>query len=105
MAVRWDIRRNGRSWVGDEFPARWELTPEKLEVIDGKLLWGENDRLNLVAILIENLGVDTVVRLGGLEVWEAALAASRGQPRELISRRLDGWEEGYEGEYPLGSAS
>lgn len=101
MAVRWDIRREGRSWGREDFPARLELTPEKFEVVDSKLFWDENDRLNLLALLLENVGVDTAVRLGSLEVWEAAIAAARGQPRELVSRRPGGWEDGYEGEYPL----
>ena len=101
MAVRWDIRREGRPWSREEFPARWELTPEKFEVIDSKLFWDESDRLNLLALLLENVGVDTAVRLGSLEVWKAAIEAAQDQPREWMSRRPGGWEDGYEGEYPL----
>ena len=76
-------------------------TPEKFELWDGKLFFDENDRVNLLALLLEQAGVDVAVRLGRLEVWEAAVAACQGVPRELISRRPGGWEEGYEGEYPL----
>jgi hypothetical protein len=39
MTVRWEIRREGRAWgQADDFRARWELTPEKFEVYQGKLL-------------------------------------------------------------------
>jgi len=102
MTVRWDIRREGRAWgEADDFWARWELTPEKFEVYEGKLFWHESERINLLALLLEQVGVDAVVRLGTLEVWEAALAACRNQPRELVSRRPGWWENGYEGEHPL----
>lgn len=101
MAVRWRIDREGRAWIGTEFPARLELTPEKFEIWQGRLFWGENDRINLLALLLENVGVDATVRLGALEVWEAALQSCKGQPRELISRRPNGWDHDYNGEYPL----
>ena len=101
MAVRWDIRREGRPWKEEECAARWELTPEKFEMWEGRLFWGENDRINLLALLLENVGVDAAVRLGSLEVWETAVSAARSQPRELVSRRPEGWETGYEGDYPL----
>ena len=91
MTVNWDIRRTGRAWDGEEFEARWELTPEKFEVYDGKLLWYENDRVNLLGLLLEQVGMDVAVRLGRLETWEAAIAACRDQPRELVSRQL-GWK-------------
>ena len=34
---RWDIRREGRAWE-DEALARYSLTPEKIEMVGGKLL-------------------------------------------------------------------
>lgn len=101
MTVRWEIQREGRSWTASEFAARWELTPEKFEAYEGKIFWSETDRINLLGLLLESVGADAAVRLGRLEVWEAALAAARSQPREELSRRLDWWKEGYEGEHPL----
>ena len=71
--VRWDIRREGRAWTGDEACGRWELTPEKFEMDGGKLFWDETQRLTLLALLLENLGVDQAVRLGDPEVWKAAV--------------------------------
>jgi hypothetical protein len=40
---------------------------------DGKLFWDETQRLILLALLLENVGVDQAVRLGDPEVWRAAV--------------------------------
>jgi hypothetical protein len=40
----------------------------------GKLFWSEEDRVNLLGLLLENVGVDQAVRLGDPEVWKAAVA-------------------------------
>ena len=73
--VRWDIRRAGRAWTGDEAMQRYELTPEKFEMYKGKLFWSNEDRLNLLGLLLENVGADQAVRLGDPAVWKAAVAA------------------------------
>ena len=56
--VDWDIRRKGRSWVDDEALQRFELTPEKFEMIRGRLFWDDEQRLLLLGLLLENCGVD-----------------------------------------------
>jgi hypothetical protein len=71
--IAWDIRRNGRRWSEAEAMGRFDLTPEKFEMIDGRLFWSERDRLVLLALLLENAGADQAVRLGGAEVWRAAV--------------------------------
>jgi hypothetical protein len=71
--VPWDIRREGRAWTGEEALDRWELTPEKFEMDEGKLFWDDSERLILLALLLENVGVDQAVRLGDPEVWRAAI--------------------------------
>jgi hypothetical protein len=71
--VAWDIRRQGRAWVGQEARARYELTPEKFEMVDGKLFWDDTQRLTLLALLLENVGVDQAIRLGDPEVWRSAI--------------------------------
>ncbi len=73
--VDWDIRREGRAWAGDEAMERLDLTPEKFEMIEGRLFWDEEDRLLLLGLLLENVGVDAAVRLGDPDVWRAAVAA------------------------------
>ena len=69
----WDIRREGRAWEGGEAMRRSELTPEKMEMSEGKLLWFEEDRVKLLGLLLENVGADRAVRLGNPDVWRAAV--------------------------------
>jgi hypothetical protein len=71
--VDWDIRREGRAWAAHEARARYELTPEKFEMWEGKLFWDDTQRLTLLALLLENAGADQAVRLGDPEVWRAAV--------------------------------
>jgi hypothetical protein len=73
-AIDWDIHREGRAWDGDEMRSRYNVIPEKIELIQGKLFWGEEVRLNLLALLLENVGVDKAVRLGSLDVWREAIS-------------------------------
>jgi hypothetical protein len=72
--IDWDIRGDGRSWGQGEAMDRHSLTPEKLEMVDGKLLWSDQDREMLLGLLLENIGADRAVRLGDPEVWRAAVA-------------------------------
>ena len=72
-SVAWDIRRAGRAW-GSEAMARYQLTPEKIEMIDGRLFWSDEDRLTMLGLLLENVGADAAVRLGDPAVWKAAVA-------------------------------
>jgi hypothetical protein len=75
----WDIRREGRTWKGDEAFTRSRLAPGKVEMIEGKLFCTDEQRLTVMALLLENLGVDQVVRLGDPAVWRAAVAELGGQ--------------------------
>jgi hypothetical protein len=72
--VVWDIRREGRAWSKEEVRSRYDLTPAKIELIHGKLFWSEDNRLLLLGLLLENVGVDRAVRLGDPAVWRAAVA-------------------------------
>jgi len=72
--TQWDIRREGRAWRGPEARARFELTPEKIEMIEGKLFWSEEDRLVMLGLLLENVGADKAVQLGDPAVWREAIA-------------------------------
>ncbi len=75
--VQWDIRRHGRTWDKGEALTRYELTPTKIELADGKLCRSELDRVMLLGLLLENLGADRAVRLGNPEVWRAAVKGLR----------------------------
>ena len=66
-----DIRRKGHAWK--DGLARFELLPEKLEMIKGKLFWNDEERLTVLALLLENVGVDRAVRLGDPRVWREAI--------------------------------
>jgi hypothetical protein len=44
------------------------MTPE-----EEALFWDDTQRLTLLALLLENLGVDQAVRLGDPEIWRAAV--------------------------------
>ena len=76
----WDIRRAGRAWSGDEALSRWNLTPEKIEMIRGKLFWEDEDRLTMLALLLETVGADAAVRLGDPAVWREAIAHLKPGP-------------------------
>ena len=72
-AIDWKIRRAGRSWR-KEAMQRWGLTPEKIEMVDGKLFDTGEQRLLMLGMLLENVGADAAVRLGDPQVWRDALA-------------------------------
>jgi hypothetical protein len=67
-------RVNSRCAASAAMRNRCELTPEQIELIDGKLFWSDEDRLTMLALLLENVGTDVAVRLGHPEVWRAAVA-------------------------------
>ena len=72
--VQWDIRNEGRAWGAGEAMQRFYLTPEKFEMVDGKLLWSDEDRETLLGLLLENVGADRAAQLGDANVWRAAVA-------------------------------
>jgi hypothetical protein len=73
-AIAWNVQRQGRRWHGQESRERFQLTPEKIEMIEGQLFWSEEDRRRMLALLLENVGADVAVRIGSPEVWRAAIA-------------------------------
>lgn len=72
--IQWDIRREGRAWTGDEAMARYYMAPEKIELIRGRLFWDDEQRLRMLGLLLEQVGVDAAVRLGSPQVWRDAVA-------------------------------
>jgi hypothetical protein len=71
--TEWDIRRKGHVWTGEEFEKRAFQAPEKIEFVAG-IFTSEEERLTVLAMLLENLGIDKVVRLGNPSDWKAAVA-------------------------------
>jgi len=73
VKIAWDIRNEGRSWRAGEAMERYMLTPEKFEMVNGKLLSSDGDREVLLGLLLENVGADGAAKLGDPEVWRAAV--------------------------------
>lgn len=73
----WDIRLSGRAWAKDEAFARHDLVAGtcRIEMIQGKLLWSDEDRLVLLALLLENVGALRAAKLGDPNVWRDAVKA------------------------------
>jgi hypothetical protein len=71
--VRWDIRREGRRWTKEESERRMRDAPEKIEFVGG-IFASETQRFKVLGMLLENLGIDRVVKFGNLEDWKAAIA-------------------------------
>jgi len=80
--TEWKIEREGREWKGEEFDKRIYQAPEKIEYVGGIFI-DERQRLTVLAMLLENLGIDKAVQLGNLEDWQAALSQRQGmKPNE-----------------------
>ena len=68
----WNIRREGQQWSGELFDKRIYQAPERIEFVGG-IFVDETERLTVLAMLLENLGIDRAVRLGNPEDWKAAV--------------------------------
>src|SRR5258706_14377391 len=88
----WKIQRKGRQWVSGEAMKRYYMTPEKIEMIRGKLFWCERDRVKMLGLLLENIGADKAVRLGDPEVWRAA---GGSLPKSRFSEQENGYIRHY----------
>ena len=84
--IDWDIRRERRRWSDEEFDQRMNQAPEKIEFVDG-IFASDRERLNVLGMLLENLGIDKAIQMGKLEDWKAAIEelekrrGSDNQPR------------------------
>ena len=70
--AEWKIEREGREWKGEEFEKRIYQAPEKKEYVGG-IFVNERQRFTVLAMLLENLGIDKAVQLGNPEDWKAAI--------------------------------
>ena len=69
-----NIQRQGRKWSRTEVEQKYrKLSPEKIELIEGRMFWTDEQRLNMLALLLENVGMDAAVRLGDPAVWKQAI--------------------------------
>ena len=65
--IEWDIRREGRRWSHEESDQRCYQAPEKIEYVDG-IFASDRQRLIVLGMLLENLGIDRAIRYGKLEL-------------------------------------
>ena len=68
----WDVRREGRPWLHELSVRRVYQVPEKIEFVDG-ILASEEERLIVLGMLLENVGIDKAIRFGKLEDWKDAI--------------------------------
>lgn len=63
MDYPWQFNREGRAWHGDETLERNNLLPEsaRIEIQQGKLLFSDEERMILLAMLIENIGMKKLI--------------------------------------------
>lgn len=69
----WDIRCEGRKWTREEQDRRSYQAPEKIEFVGG-IFASDEERMTVLAMLLENLGIDRAVQLGNPADWKAAVA-------------------------------
>ena len=85
--MQFDIQRQGRKWSRSEVEKKYrKLCPEKIELIEGRMFWTDEERRNMLALLLENVGMDAAVSLGDPVLWKQAidqrLKAKEGAGRE-----------------------
>ena len=72
--MEFNIQRQGRKWNRTEVEQKYRnLCPEKIELIEGRMFWTDEERLNMLALLLENVGMDAAVRLGDPVLWKQAI--------------------------------
>lgn len=72
--MEFNIQRQGRKWSRTEVEQKYyKKCPEKIELIEGKMFWSDEERLNMLALLLENVGMDAAVKLGDLALWQQAI--------------------------------
>ena len=72
---RFDIRRDGHAISGG---AETLMTVPRTEMSEGKLFHSDEDRLYVLALLLESVGIDAAVRLGPPELWQSAVREIHG---------------------------
>lgn len=81
-----DIRHECRQWSPEEIESKWRqdhaTIPEKMELIEGKVFLGDEQRITMLGWMLEQLGADVAVRMGDPEVWREAV-------EEMLQARND----------------
>lgn len=83
--LHFDIRRAGRSWTPAEFATKAEMVPGRLEVAFGRVCPTLEQRLLLLGMLLENVGLDLAVRFAEPRLWAEALATRENEALHPIT--------------------
>ena len=67
----YDIRRDGHAISGG---AEALSTVPRVEMTGGKLFNNDKDRMHVLALLLESVGIDAAIRLGSAKLWSDAVA-------------------------------
>jgi hypothetical protein len=80
--ITWKISPDPAALTHDEFWARYSHAnmPEKFEASHGKLFWDDKQRLHVLAMLLEAVGLRSALALCAPEVVRGALADQPPQP-------------------------
>jgi len=81
------INECGKSdiWPHEEFDQRIYQAPEKIEFVGG-IFASDRERLIVLGMLLENLGIDRVVQFGRLADWKAAIEDLENKQRSTSDR-------------------
>jgi urease accessory protein UreH len=75
VSAKWRIGRDGKL-INVE---RFMLAPEKMELVAGKLFASEEQRMAMLGLLLENVGIDAAIELGPPELWRKAIDQIHGE--------------------------
>ena len=69
-----NIGIEGRRWTVHRYHELDDVLPEKMELLDGWLFYGERERLGMLGAMLEQVGLAKAVTLAPKELWLQALA-------------------------------
>ena len=78
----WPIERRSKSFSGDAFTEMVERFPARVDCCDGMIGPDHERRMLMLAMLIENVGVDEVIKIGNAELWLEAAQDELGTRRD-----------------------
>jgi hypothetical protein len=95
---------DARARLKNEAWSRFEMTPEKFEMGDGKLFWSDEQRLRMLGLLLENCGAEAAVRMGDPAIWRDAVArlADEDATLEYAVDAACRWRGSFDARYDLG---
>lgn len=69
----WKYGFEGRAWEGAEIREKYNTSPEKIELYQGKIFFNDEERLRLLRLLAENVGLrQTIEATAGAKDWKYA---------------------------------